>query len=122
VETRVQRALQNRWIAGAAAIVIGYVAVRVTLSVIDDTYYDYYVYPRLKGAEYVYPELRYAVGQVAILIWSIAGLLTAALAGRCALFQTGTKWAARFFIGFALGWVLLAVGFVAGVAMRDLGL
>jgi len=88
------------------------------LSVIYGAYYDYYFYPRLKGGEYIYPELRSALGQVAILVWSIAGLLTAALAGRCALFRTGTKWAARSFIGFALGWVLLDVGFVIGVAMR----
>lgn len=71
--------------------------------------------------EYIYPELRYAFGQAAILFWALAGLCTAAVAGRCVLFRKGAKWAARSTIAFALGFVLLVVAFVAGPAMRDLG-
>ncbi|HEY6305140.1 MAG TPA: hypothetical protein VI488_01620 [Candidatus Angelobacter sp.] len=74
METRVQRALQNRWVAIAATIAVGYIGLRVMLNVIDDAYYDYYFYPHMKGAEYTYPELRYAFGQAAILLWSVAGL------------------------------------------------
>jgi hypothetical protein len=90
--------------------------------VIEGAYYDYYVYPRIKGAEYSYPELRYTFGQVAIFLWSLLGLGAAALAARCALFRTQSKWVARSAIAFALGFVLLVVGLVVGMAVRDFGL
>ena len=121
METLVQRALQNRWVAAGATIAVGYVGLRVMLSVVEGAYYDYFLYPRIKGAEYIYPELRYSFGQAAILLWSLAGVCTAALAGRCALFRTGGKWAARFALAFAFGFVLLVVGFIAGMAIRDFG-
>jgi hypothetical protein len=121
METRVQRAFQNRWVATAATIAFGYIGVWVTLHVGEGAYYDYYLYPRIKGAEYTYPELRYTLGQAAMLIWSLTGVYTAALAGRCTLFRSGAKWAARSAIAFALGFILLVVGSVAGMAMRDLG-
>ena len=121
METRVQRAFQNRWVATIATITIGYVGAWVMLRVGERAYYDYYLYPRIKGAEYIYPELRYTVGQAAILIWSLMGVCSAALAGRCAWFGTEARWAARSAIAFALGFALLVAGFVAGTAMRDLG-
>jgi len=102
-------------------VVVGYIGLRVMLYVVEGAYYDYYVYPHVKGSGYSYPELRYAFGQAAILLWSIAGLLTAVFAARCALFRSGEKWAARSAIGFALGFVLLVVGLFAGMALRDFG-
>jgi hypothetical protein len=110
METRVQRALQNRWVAGGATIALGYVGLCVTIQIIEGGYYDYYLYPRLKGAEYIYPELRYTFGQAAILLWSLAGLCTAVLAARCALLRTDAKWAARSALAFVLGLVLLVAG------------
>jgi hypothetical protein len=121
METRVQRALQNRWLATAATIAVAYIGVRVMFWVLEDAYYNYYLYPQIKGAEYNYPELRYTFGQVAIFLWSFMGLCTAALVGRCTLLRTEDKWAARSAIAFVLGFVLLVVGFVAGMAMRDSG-
>lgn len=98
MQTRVERALQNRWVATAATVAIGYIALWVMVNVIEQAYYDYYFYPRMKGAEYTYPELRYTFGQAATLLWSVLGLCTAALAGRCALLRTGVSWAARSLI------------------------
>ena len=121
METRLQCAFQNRWVATAVAVAIGYIAAWAILRVGQGAYYDYYLYPRIKGAEYIYPELRYTLGQAAILIWSLTGAYTAVLAAGCALFGRHTKWAARFAIAFALGFVLLVAGFVAGTAVRDFG-
>jgi hypothetical protein len=87
----------------------------------EDAYYIYYVYPNAKGAEYNYPELRYTFGELAIFVWSVVGVSTAVLAARCACFRTQPKWAARSVIAFALGFVLLVLGFLVGMAMRDFG-
>ena len=122
METRLERALRNRWLAAITTLVIGYVAIRVMLYVTESFYYDFHVYPQEKGAEYNYPELRYTVGQVAIFLWSVLGLTAATFAARNALFRTPAKWAARSVIAFALGFVLLVVGLIAGMALRDFGL
>jgi len=91
------------------------------LFLVDDAYYIYHVYPQAKGAEFKLPELRYTFGQVAAFLWSVLGMCTAVLAARCSFFRTQAKWAARSLIAFALGFVLLVVGFVVGMAMRDFG-
>src|SRR6266478_2079118 len=106
MEMPIQRAFQNRWVATVATIAIGYISVWVMLHIGEVAYYDYYLYPRIKGDEYTYPELRYTLGQVAILIWSLTGVFTATLAGRCALFCREARWAARSAIAFALGFIL----------------
>jgi hypothetical protein len=103
-------------------LAIGYVAMRVMLYVTEGFYYDFHVYPREKGAEYNYPELRYTLGQVAIFLWSVVGLAAAVFVARCALFRTPARWAARSVIAFALGFVLLVIGLIAGMSLRSLGL
>ena len=119
---RLQRVLQNRWFAATASFAVLYIAVRTLLFVTSDAYYTVHVYPKEKGAEYSYPELRYTFGQIAIFVWSVVGLFAAVLTARCALFRTQQKWAARSVMAFALGFILLLVGFMAGMAMRDFGL
>jgi hypothetical protein len=121
MEMQVQRALQNRWVAIVIAIVAGFVGVWQIVNVVRDVYYAYYFFPRVKGVEYSYPELRYTLGQAATLLWAIMGVCTAALAGRCALLRRDVKWAARSTIAFVLGFILLIVGSIAGAAIRDLG-
>ena len=121
VETRLERALRNRWFAAITVLVIAFVAMRVLLILTAGLYYDFHAYPKMKGAEYDYPELRYTFGQIAIFLWSIMGLTTAVLVARCALFRTTARCAARSFIAFALGFVLLAVGLIAGMALRNFG-
>jgi hypothetical protein len=121
METRLQRVLQNRWFAAIATFAIGYIAVRTLLFVAEDAYYVYEVYPKEKGAEYSYPELRYTFGQIAIFLWSLVGLCTAVLTARSAFFCREHKWAARSLLAFALGFVLLVLGFIGGMAMRDFG-
>jgi hypothetical protein len=122
VETRLERALQNRWFAALTVLAIGYVAMRVMVNVAEGFYYDFHVYPQMKGAEYNYPELRYTFGQVAIFLWSVVGLTAAAFAARSALFRTPAKWAARSVITFAFGFIILVVGLIAGMALRKFGL
>ena len=121
MESWLQRALRNRWLAAIATVAVGYVSMRVMLFVTEDAYYVYHVYPQTKGAEYNYPELRYSIGQAAIFLWSVVGLCTAVLAARCGLLRTPAKWAARSAVAFALGLVLLVLGFIAGMAIRDFG-
>ena len=121
METRFRRAFQSRLLAAAAAIAVGYLGLWVMAHTVEGAYYDYYVYPRIKGADYIYPELRYSFGQAAILLWSLLGLCAAALVGRYALMRTGGKWAGRSVLAFGLGFVVLVLGFIVGVAVRDFG-
>ena len=121
METRLRPAFQSRWLAAAATIAAGYLGLWVLAHTVEDAYYDYYLYPRIKGAEYIYPELRYSLAQAAILLWSLIGLCAAALLGRYLLLRTGGKWAGRSVLAFALGFVVLVLGFIAGAAMRDFG-
>jgi len=90
--------------------------VRSLVFVGQDAYYVYHAYPREKGTGYIYPELRYTFGQIAIFLWSAFGVFTALLTAR------SHKCASRSILAFALGFVLLVVGFVAGMAMMDFGL
>ena len=94
MESRLQRSLQNRWLATIVALAIGYIAVRTLLYVAQDVYYIYCVYPKEKGDEYNYPELRYTLGQIAIFLWSAVELCTAALIAQTAFFHRKHKWAA----------------------------
>ncbi len=100
METPLQRVLQNRWFAAIAAFAIGYIAVRTLLFAAEDSYYVYEVYPKEKGAEYSYPELRYTFGQIAIFLWSLVGLCTAVLTSPVSIFVQGAQVGRSFASGF----------------------
>ena len=121
MRARVKRLLQNRLFAAIAALAIGYIAVRTLLVIGQDAYYVYHVYPKEKGDEYIYPEVRYTLGQIAIFLWSLVGLCAAVFTARCALVRTEHKWAARSILAFVFAFVLLVLGVIAGTAMRHFG-
>jgi hypothetical protein len=55
METRVQRALQNRWLATAATIAVAYIGLRVMFWVLEDAYYNYYLYRKSNGPSTTIP-------------------------------------------------------------------
>jgi hypothetical protein len=112
------RALQNRWIAFVSAILIGYVSLRVFADVAKNSYYNFYAYPRLKGAEYVYPEIRYTLGQAAILVWSVIGVWSTALLATWSLFRNQHRCIALSVTVFLTGIPILFVGFLVGMSLR----
>jgi hypothetical protein len=118
VKSFLQRALSNRRIAAVATVLIGYISIRVFAFVAEDGYYNYYLYPRLKGKEYIFPELRYTFGQIAILGWAVVGICAAVLLVKDLASKAQHRWTVALVIGFAWGFVLLVVGFVIGAALR----
>jgi formate hydrogenlyase subunit 3/multisubunit Na+/H+ antiporter MnhD subunit len=118
MKSLLERVLSNRWIAAISAVVIGYISIRVFAFVAEDGYYNYYLYPRLKGTEYIFPELRYTFGQIAILVWSVVGICAAVFLVKDFASKGQHRWTVPLVIGFALGVVLLVVGSVIGAALR----
>lgn len=114
------RALSNPWIAGFAAVVIGFISIRVFAFVLEDGYYNYYLYPRFKGKEYIFPELRYTFGQIAILMWSVVGICAALFLVKNFTSKRQHRWTVPLLIGFIFGFVLLVVGFVIGTSLRGI--
>lgn len=58
--------------------VIGFLSVYLLFATLRNAYWDYWVYPKLKAADpglYIYPQLRYTVFDLALLVWCLDGLI-----------------------------------------------
>ena len=79
---RLQRLLGHLWLLVPLAAAIGSVSgflLRVTL---QRDYWDYWQSPKLKATDpglYIYPQLRYTLFDVVLLLWCLDGLIAAAL-------------------------------------------
>ena len=64
-----QRLLEHRWVLVTLAIAIGVVSLFLFSITVQREFLEYLVYPREKAADrYIYPELRYTVFDVSLLL------------------------------------------------------
>jgi hypothetical protein len=82
---RLHRLLEHRWVFVTLAVVIGLVSVFLFSITIERDYWDYWIYPKEKAADnYIYPQLRYTLFDIVLLLWCLDGLIAAGLLLWCA--------------------------------------
>jgi len=118
---RVERALRFPAVGLAVALGIGLISARVLWLMAPDAYYVYYLFPRVKDS-YIYPELRYTFGQLAIFIWCLLGLVSSVLLFRSIALKRNIRgWTLRCLGLFVALFVVLALVIVAGGWLRVYG-
>jgi hypothetical protein len=77
---RLQRLLDQSRLLVPLALVIGAVSSFLLWKTLQRDYWDYWQYPKLKAAEfYIYPQLRYTLFDVVLLLWCLDGLVASGL-------------------------------------------
>jgi hypothetical protein len=75
-----QRLLERRWLVAPLAVVIGLASALLLWITLQRDYRDYWLYPKLKAADsYIYPQLRYTLFDIVLLLWCFDGLIASGL-------------------------------------------
>ena len=75
---RLRRLLERRWLLVPLAMTIGAISGFLLWATIRSAYWDYWLYPKLKAADpglYIYPQLRYTLFDIVLLLWCFDGLI-----------------------------------------------
>ncbi len=113
----------KRDIKWANGFVIGAVSAWTLFVTLQRDYWDYYMFPKLKAADgYIYPQLRYTIYDIALILWCIDGLAACAfLAHRAWTGGPLNGWSYRTTLVFFIGLVLLLIGGAFGMFLRSVG-
>jgi hypothetical protein len=86
-------------------------------------YYEYYLYPRMKGPDlYIYPQWRYTIFDLVLVAWCADGIVASVLLFRSVILGRNIEgWAGRSTVLFFLGLGLLVGGAVFGTWLRSMG-
>jgi hypothetical protein len=77
---RFQRLLERRWVLVALAVLIGLVSAFLFSITVQRDYWEYFVFPKEKAADnYIYPQLRYTLFDVVLLLWCLDGFVARCL-------------------------------------------
>src|ERR1022692_2459563 len=76
---RVLRLLETRRVLLPVAMAIGLVSSFLLWVTVQRDYLDYWFYPKMKGEEYFYPQLRYTLFDIVLLLWCLDGLAASGL-------------------------------------------
>jgi hypothetical protein len=84
--------------------------------------WDYYLFPKLKALDgYIYPQLRYTIYDVAIILWCIDGLAACVLLFRnIPALRTIRGWSYRTTLAFFVGFGVLVIGGFFGMCLRSM--
>jgi len=83
---RLQRLLEHRWLLVSLAVAIGAVSGLLLVATLQNAYWDYWLWPKLKAADpglYIYPQLRYTLFDIVLLLWCLDGLIASGMSLRC---------------------------------------
>jgi len=112
-----------RWANAPLALLVGTISGWMLYTILQGAYWDYYLYPKLKAADgYIYPQLRYTVFDVVVILWCIVGFSACAL-----LFQNALKrraiagWSYRTTLAFVIILGILVIGVAFGSCIRSMG-
>jgi hypothetical protein len=120
----VQRLLQHRWVLLMLAVTIGLVSLFLFSITVQRDFYEYMVYPKEKAADhYIYPQLRYTVFDVTLMLWCLDGFVACGLSLWSLLTtRNNSKWTYRtMVIYFALFTALILAGILM-ITARSHGL
>lgn len=100
------------------AVAIGSVSGFLLWATLTNDYWDYWIYPREKAGEvppYIYPQLRYTLFDIVLLLWCLDGLIASGLSfWSVATARSIAAWTYRTIVIY---FVLLAVLLLGGSLM-----
>jgi hypothetical protein len=114
---------ERRWLLVTLGIAIGLASALLLRLKLEGVYYEYWVFPRDKTVDdYIYPQLRYAIFDVVLLLWYFDGLIFSVVAIRSAVAcRSISAWPFRILLlYFALLAFLILGGTLMLVARRHL--
>ena len=77
---RFRRLLERRWVLVALALSIGLASVFLFSATVQRGYWEYCVFPKEKSTDdYIYPQLRYTLFDVVLLLWCLDGFVACSL-------------------------------------------
>jgi hypothetical protein len=123
IVTSVRRILERRWLLVPLAVAIGLVSAFILRLKLQTAYYEYWVFPRDKAVDgYLYPQLRYTIFDIFLVLWCVAGLIASVISVRSAIASRNiSRWAlSTLLIYFGL-FALLILGGIAMMAARRHG-
>src|SRR5260370_37563655 len=124
LKDRLRRLLEHRWVFVLLALAIGLVSLFLFSITAERDYWEYLIYPKEKAADnYIYPQLRYTVFDVALLLWCLDGFVACGLSLRSALSKRSVSgWTYRTIVIYFVLFTALILGGIFMLAPRRHGL
>jgi Trk-type K+ transport system membrane component len=117
--------IERRWVLNLLATIIGLTSIFFLLSAIRIAYVDYWFEPREKAADpglYIYPQLRYTIFSLVLIVWSTTGLIAAIMSFRGAISSGSvSEWTRRVLILYFVLFAVLILGGTLMIFMRSYG-
>ena len=121
IETSVERLFERRWMTVLLAVAIGLASAYLLGLKLEGAYYEYWVFPREKD-DYIYPQLRYTIFDVVLLLWCISGLVFSVSSIRGAFtFRSLSRWPFRALLIYSACFVFLILGGILMLVARSRG-
>jgi hypothetical protein len=119
-----QRLLEHRWVLVLLAVAIGLVSLFLFSITVPRDYWEYVIYPKEKAADnYIYPQLRYTIFDVALLSWCLDGFVACGLSLRSALSKRSVSgWTSRTIAIYFVLFTALILGGILMMVARSHGL
>ena len=115
----------HRWLRVFLAVTIGLVSGFVLWRTLERDFWDYWLYPKLKAPDaglYIYPQLRYTLFQVVLVMWCLVGLLASGLSlWNTVSSQSLAEWTYRTLVLYFVLFVMLILGGSLMVYVRSRG-
>ena len=122
---RFQRLLEHRWLRVLLAVIIGPTSIPLLWAILEKDYEEYWVLPKLKAADpglYIYPQFRYTLFDIVLLLWCLAGLIAAGLLLSYARSpQRIAGWAYRTLVVYFALFIVLILGGTLMLYLRSRG-
>jgi Trk-type K+ transport system membrane component len=121
---RFQLWLERRWLLLPLAVAIGLISLLLFSTTVQRDYWEYLIYPKEKAADnYIYPQLRYTVFDVALLLWCLDGFVACGLSLRSALSKRSVSgWTYRTIVIYFVLFTVLILGGILMMVARHHGL
>jgi len=106
------------------AVAIGLASLFLFWITVKRDYWEYLIYPKEKAADnYIYPQLRYTVFDVALLLWCLDGFVACGLSLRSALSKRSVSgWTYRAIVIYFVLFAALILGGILMMVARRHGL
>jgi hypothetical protein len=120
---RTRRLLERRWLLVPLAVAIGLVSLFLFSITVQRDYWEYLIFPKEKAADnYIYPQLRYTVFDLALLLWCLDGFAACGLSLRSALSKRSvSEWTYRTIVIYFVLFCVLILGGILMMAARRHG-
>jgi hypothetical protein len=102
--------MEHRWVLISLALLIGLVSSFLLYLTLFRDYFDYWVLPRVKDA-YIYPQLRYTLFDIVLILWCLDGSVACITCIQsAAASESISRWPRRTLVTYFFLFVVLIVG------------